>query len=33
MSELKLERLLQLKDRLKEDLDRDRIKVSEASKT
>jgi len=33
MSELKLERLNQLKDRLKEDLDRDRIKVSEASKT
>jgi len=33
MSELKLERLLQLKDKLKEDLERDRIKVSDASKT
>jgi len=33
MSELKLERLVQLKEKLKEDLDRDRIKVSEASKT
>jgi len=33
MSEVKLERLVQLKEKLKEDLDRDRIKVSEASKT
>jgi len=33
MSELKLERLVQLKEKLKEDLDRERVKVSEASKT